>query len=129
MAQRSRSLKRNQVEAAALLASGMKPKEVAEQLGLSTSTVNAWQKKEDFNAYFTALLMGAGKHRYAKALQVLEKQLDDANPWVAQGAARDLANRFEKAVTGVDNNKITVTLAGLPELGTPDNEESDDDEG
>lgn len=124
MAVASRSLKRNQVEAASLLASGMKPAEVARQLGVSTSSISAWQKKPEFEAFFLDLLMSAGKHRYAKALQVLENQMDDPNAWIAQGAARDLANRFEKAVTGIDNNKVTVTLAGLPELGTPDNEET-----
>lgn len=123
MALRRRTMTRAMADAAGLLAAGMKTKEIAKELDLKESTILTWMKREDFESYFRALLNSSGRMRYARALKVLEKQLDDKNPWVAQGAARDLATRFEKAVTGIDNNKITVTLEGIPELGTPDNEE------
>ena len=118
-----RNFTKKQAEAAGLYATGLKASEIAEQLGVTTYQVNKWIKDEYFQEYFKRILENAAKQRYAKAISVLEKQMDDKNQWIAQGAARDLATRFEKQVTGIDSNKITVSLAGLPELGTPDNEE------
>ena len=122
----ARSLPRKAVEAAALLATGMHIKDIAAQLEVTPSKVSGWVKREDFQQHYRQILQSAGLRQYAKAINVLENQLDSKNDWIAQGAARDLANRFEKAVAGIDSNKITVTLAGMPELGTPDNEESEE---
>lgn len=122
----ARSLPRKAVEAAALLATGMHIKDIAAQLEVTPSKVSGWIKREDFQQHYRQILQSAGLRQYAKAINVLENQLDSKNDWIAQGAARDLANRFEKAVAGIDSNKITVTLAGMPELGTPDNEESEE---
>ena len=122
----ARSLPRKAVEAAALLAAGMHIKDIAARLEVTPSKVSAWIKREDFQQHYRQILQSAGLRQYAKAINVLENQLDSKSEWIAQGAARDLANRFEKAVAGIDSNKITVTLAGMPELGTPDNEESEE---
>lgn len=122
----ARSLPRKAVEAAALLATGMHIKDIAAQLEVTPSKVSGWIKREDFQQHYRQILQSAGLRQYAKAINVLENQLDSKSEWIAQGAARDLANRFEKAVAGIDSNKITVTLAGMPELGTPDNEESEE---
>ena len=120
------SLPRKAVEAAALLATGMHIKDIAAQLEVTPSKVSGWIKREDFQQHYRQILQSAGLRQYAKAINVLENQLDSKSEWIAQGAARDLANRVEKAVAGIDSNKITVTLAGMPELGTPDNEESEE---
>ena len=122
----ARALPRKAVEAAALLATGMHIKDIAAQLEVTPSRVSGWIKREDFQQHYRQILQSAGLRQYAKAINVLENQMDSKSEWIAQGAARDLANRFEKAVAGIDSNKITVTLAGMPELGTPDNEESEE---
>lgn len=126
MAVPKRSLPKKAAEAASLLATGMTYKQIAEQLELPPSRIQQWAKREDFKQLYRQILEGAGLRQYARAINVLETQMESKNDWLAQNAARDLANRFEKAVAGIENNRITVTLAGMPELGTPDNEESED---
>lgn len=126
MAIPKRSLPKKAAEAASLLATGMTYKQIAEQLELPPSRIQQWAKREDFKQLYRQILEGAGLRQYARAINVLETQMESKNDWLAQNAARDLANRFEKAVEGIENNRITVTLAGMPELGTPDNEESED---
>ena len=126
MAIPKRSLPKKAAEAASLLATGMTYKQIAEQLELPPSRIQQWAKREDFKQLYRQILEGAGLRQYARAINVLETQMESKNDWLAQNAARDLANRFEKAVAGIENNRITVTLAGMPELGTPDNEESED---
>ena len=126
MAVPKRSLPKKAAEAASLLATGMTYKQIAEQLDVKPQQVSKWAQREDFKQLYRQILEGAGLRQYARAINVLETQMESKNDWLAQNAARDLANRFEKAVAGIENNRITVTLAGMPELGTPDNEESED---
>ena len=121
-----RSLPKKAAEAASLLATGMTYKQIAAALDLPTSRIQSWAQREDFKQLYRKILEGAGLRQYARAINVLENQMESKNEWLAQNAARDIANRFEKAVAGIENNKITVTLAGMPELGTPDNEETMD---
>lgn len=128
MAIPKRSLPKKAAEAASLLATGMTYKQIAEQLELPSSRIQQWAKREDFKQLYRQILEGAGLRQYARAINVLETQMESKNDWLAQNAARDLANRFEKAVAGIENNRITVTLAGMPELGTPDNEETVDEQ-
>jgi alkyl sulfatase BDS1-like metallo-beta-lactamase superfamily hydrolase len=128
MANHKRSLPKKAAEAASLLATGMTYKQIAEQLELPPSRIQQWAKREDFKQLYRQILEGAGLRQYARAINVLETQMESKNDWLAQNAARDLANRFEKAVAGIENNRITVTLAGMPELGTPDNEETVDEQ-
>lgn len=122
----ARSLPKKAAEAASLLATGMTYKQIAEALDTNASMIAKWAQREDFKKLYQQILERAGMRQYAKAINVLETQMDSKNEWLAQNAARDIANRFEKAVAGIESNRITVTLAGLPELGTPDNEETID---
>ena len=59
---------------------------------------------------------------YGEAIDIIRKQLNHSNGWLANKAANDLLNRFAPVVMGEDSKAITVKIEGMPELGTPNDE-------
>ena len=57
---------------------------------------------------------------YGRALARIDQQIDDSNPWIAQGAAREVLQRYGPAIMGEDDQTVTVKIEGMPEIGTPD---------
>ena len=59
---------------------------------------------------------------YAKALNLMDRQVGSANEWIAQGAARDLLSRFDKQIMQKDEKQeIVIRLTGGEiELGEPE---------
>lgn len=55
-----------------------------------------------------------------KAQNKLVTQIDDNNPWVAQGAAREVMNRFGSKVFGEEEKTLSIKIEGMPALGSPD---------
>ena len=56
---------------------------------------------------------------YGEAIDVIRKQLNNANGWLANKAANDLLNRFAPVVMGTEDQSVTIRIEGMPELGTP----------
>ena len=84
--------------------------------------VHVWMEQPDFIAAYKRMQMNAAMPRYSKAMKVFDKQMDDANPWVAQGAAREIANRFGPMIMGENERQVTVRIEGMPEIGVPDDD-------
>lgn len=61
------------------------------------------------------------QHGYA--MRKIIEQIDDENGWLAQNAAREVLNRTTPIIFGKEADTITVKIEGMPEIGTPDNEE------
>lgn len=105
--------------AMALLAVGKKPEEIAAEVGVTKTTVYKWMKNPELSAEANALIREKSQYRVARAYQVLEKQLDDPNPWVAQAAARLIIERLGAALQDSESDNV-IRIEGMPRLGVPD---------
>lgn len=82
-----------------------------------------WVEKPEFLEAYRKLEQGMMMPRYSKAMKVFDRQLEDSNPWVAQGAAREIANRFGPQLMGQSETEVVVRVEGMPDLGTPEDME------
>lgn len=108
----------NMTEAASLAALGLGRDAIAEKLGVNPSTVSRWLKRDDVKALRTAALADVVAAMIPKAYAVLEGQLSHSNPWVAQGAARELIRLFNLQQGASDAN-VVVTFGSMPLPGAP----------
>lgn len=107
--------------AVAMFAMGKTPDEIAAELSVSSSTVRRWMKDPEISGEVNELIREKSKYRVARALQVIEKQLDHPNPWVAQSAARIMLERFGPVVlTDSNSDDNVIRIEGMPKLGIPD---------
>ena len=111
---------RRKVLAAEMIAAGEKLKDVADILKVSKSTLHRWIKEPAVIELYRSMICGKGYERYARAMQKLDDQIDNSNPWVAQGAARDIANRLHETVTGEASREVVIKVEGMPDLGMPE---------
>lgn len=81
-----------------------------------------WAQEDEFDRCYKEMCKQEALPRYSRAMALFDKQMDNKNPWVAQGAARELANRYGPTIMGEEQNTITVKVEGMPEMGTPDEE-------
>lgn len=99
---------------------GMPYKAVAERLGVSSDTLFGWYSREPAVEKYRQALRVAAMSRNARALKVLEEQLDSDNQWLAQNAAEKLTRLCGPVATGTDENQgITVRIEGVASLGMP----------
>lgn len=107
------------VACAASMAAGKTAREIADDLGVSYPTVISWMKQPEVIEHYRKTLQTASYGIYAKAMKVLESQMTHDNPWVAQGAARELSTRLHEVATG-DSREVIIRIEGptIP-LGLP----------
>ncbi len=126
-AKRTMSTDRRRIVAAELIAGGEIIKDVAAIVGVSEGTVFRWMRDPECIEAYRKMLSVKGYDRYARAMKVLDKQMDGDNAWVAQGAAREVANRYHDAVTGEASREVIIKVEGMPDLGMPDAATDDTD--
>lgn len=105
-------------EAASLAALGLGRDAIAEKVGVNPSTITRWFKRDDVKALRTAALADVVAGMIPKAYAVLEGQLTHSNPWVAQGAARELI-RLWNLQQGASDANVVVTFGNMPRPGAP----------
>ena len=105
-------------EAASLHALGLGKDKIAEQMGVNPSTITRWFKRDDVKALSAAALADVIAGMVPKAYAVLHAQLDSSNPWVAQGAARELI-RLYNMQQGAADSSVVVTFGNMPKPGAP----------
>lgn len=104
--------------AAEMSAGGMDAKSIGKKLGVSGETVKSWLKRDDVIAVRNNELNRYVSKMLPKAYKVLEKQLDDKNPWVAQNAAREII-RLHQLQQGISDSNVIVTFASMNVPGAP----------
>lgn len=105
-------------EAASLHALGLGKDKIAEKMGVNPSTITRWFKREDVKALSAAALSDVVAGMIPKAYAVLQAQLDHSNPWVAQGAARELIRLYNVQQGAADAN-VAVVFNAMPRPGAP----------
>ena len=88
--------------------------------GKATKTLRKWAQLPGFADCYRAIVREIALPSYGRAIQRITKQIDDGNPWVAQGAAREVLARFGPVVMGTEDREIIVKVEGMPDIGMPD---------
>ena len=60
---------------------------------------------------------------YTKARKTLRRSMDDSDKWLAMQSAVNVLNSSGKRIFGSEENTVHVQIEGLPDLGSPDQEE------
>lgn len=98
-----------------------KPTEVSEyKYQKARKVIHQWMKLPGFAECYRAIVREIAMPSYGRALARIDQQIDDSNPWIAQGAAREVLQRYGPAIMGEDDQTVTVKIEGMPEIGTPD---------
>lgn len=105
-------------KAAALSAKGLSTQQIADELGVHRATVSRWFNREDMKAIREAALVEVVAGMIPRAYAVLSAQLNHSNPWVAQGAARELI-RLHNLQQGNADASVVVTFGNMPKPGAP----------
>lgn len=105
-------------QAIELAAAGKSYQEIGDALGVNRTTVSRWFKREDVKAMRDAALAEVVRAMVPRAYAVLHQQLDNKNPWVAQGAAREVIRLYEQQ-QGTADASVVVSFANMPTPGTP----------
>ena len=78
------------------------------------------RKNEHFQEYYRSLITEWSVHNVGRALNKLSEQIDATQPWLANKAANDVITQSKLFIAGADDNTVVVKVEGMPELGTPD---------
>ena len=60
---------------------------------------------------------------YSAARKTLRRSMKQDDNWLAMQAAVNVLNNTGKKIFGSDENNITVHIEGMPDIGSPDQEE------
>lgn len=119
------------LQAAALLADGHDLKDIVTVLWGVTKDgdraafergyrkLRKWQADPKWQEAYQRMLKSSVAPLVGRAVRKIGEQIDHSNPWVAQGAAREVLSRFGTAALGEDDKSVTVRVEGMPTLGVP----------
>lgn len=110
--------------AAIMAAGGASADTIAAQLGAPVSRVKGWLRRDDVIALINDAVAQAAQLAAPYAQQVLIRQLDDGNPWVAQSAAREVLRQAQMAASTAEAT-VTVQFGAMPAPGLPSGAQDD----
>lgn len=110
--------------AAIMAAGGASADTIAAQLGAPVSRVKGWLRRDDVIALINDAVAQAAQLAAPYAQQVLIRQLDDGNPWVAQSAAREVLRQAQMAASTAAAT-VTVQFGAMPAPGLPSGAQDD----
>lgn len=85
--------------------------------------LSLWRKEPEYDKiWFDEMGLG-GRRLLAKGLNKIRAQINSENEWLANKAANDAVNYAKGRVFGESEKTVTVKIEGMPELGTPDQQE------
>lgn len=121
------------LQAAHMLASGeYSYTAIGKELGVERATVVAWMKDPTILAEYREMIKSMVLPGFAGSIRLLIKQIEQGDKkgkeWLAQNAARELANRFGTGIMGSDENDVVVRFESgqqLPTIGMPQQPEED----
>lgn len=111
-------LTQKMIYAAQLAATGLSNQKLADAVGTSVQTIGRWFKRQDMRDLRAAALNDVVAAMVPRAYAVLQAQLEDKNPWVAQGAARELIRLYNVA-QGAADQSVVVSFGNMPQPGAP----------
>ena len=88
------------------------------------SAMYRWRHRNDAQQIWDDEIKERVRRNVTRAIDRLERQIDDDQPWIANKAANDYITLASKTSIFANEEKaLKVEISGMPELGTPDQEE------
>jgi len=82
-----------------------------------------WRKHERYSEVWRDQVEKSCHRLMAKAVRRLDGQIDEKkDKWLANKAANDIMNFAKGRLYSEEDRTVHVTVEGLPDLGTPDDE-------
>lgn len=92
----------------------------------ATQKMHRWRYRPDAQAIWEDEMRARVRRCVPSAVGRLEKQVDNDNDWLANKAANDVINLAKTTgMFAAEEKAINVHVQGMPELGSPDQEEQD----
>ena len=85
--------------------------------------LSMWRNNPEYNKIWLEELGLGGRRMLAKGIRKIREQIDCDQPWLANKAANDAVNFAKPLVLGENEKTVTVKIEGMPDLGTPDQQE------
>lgn len=85
--------------------------------------MSRWRKLPDFESTWKDEVRQILYGCTAEAVQVIKSQLRSDQGWLQNKAANDLLNYGKTQIYGDEEKAVHVKIEGLPDLGSPDQEE------
>lgn len=125
------TLTAKQKEVAFCISRGMTQREAADNVnGVSHATVHNWLRKPEMQEYIAELHCATIDRAFGKALEKVEKALEDPNVWAQLSAADKifaLRRQIEEAKRGSQEVKIVLPVQTfLPDSADDDDPEAED---
>ena len=79
-----------------------------------------WRKRPEFETIWKDEVRSILYGCTAKAIQVINSQMDEDIPWLRNKAANDLMNYGKQQIYGDEERAIHVKVEGMPDIGSPD---------
>ena len=103
---------------------GLGPDDDPKEIHNADCKMSRWRHRDDAQAIWDDEMKARVRRCVPRAVGRLEKQIDNENDWVANKAANDVVNLAK--TTGIfqsEEKAINVQITGMPEIGSPDDEE------
>jgi hypothetical protein len=85
--------------------------------------VRATLRKPEVQERFREMVRERALIEVGHGLKKLREQTENESGWLANKATNDLLNRMWPMVMGEEDKSVVVKIEGMPQLGTPDQEE------
>ena len=109
-----------------------RPEILSEVFGIDPSTMtkdelskydmkmSRWRKRPEFETIWKDEVRSILYGCTAKAIQVINSQMDEDIPWLRNKAANDLMNYGKSQIYGDEEKAVHVKIEGMPEIGSPE---------
>ena len=102
---------------------GVKPTDDPKKVRSAKDKLRKLRRSEKFQEYYRSIITEWTVHNVGKALNRISTQVDSNIPWLANKAANDILNQSKVFMTGVDDNTVVIKMDGMPQLGSPEQED------
>jgi len=82
-----------------------------------------WRKLPEFDSVWKDEVRKVLQACSSEAISVIRNQMRNEEGWLRNKAAMDLLNYGKGQIYGEDDRTVHVQIEGLPEIGSPDQEE------
>ena len=94
----------------------------AREINNCDATMSRWRKHPMYDTVWKDELSRQDYGDYSQAREVLRKSMKSSDAWLAMNSAIQVINNGNKRLFNDENNKITVEITGMPDIGSPDDE-------
>ena len=82
-----------------------------------------WRKHPKYAERWKEVVRQYDYSDYTRARRTLRRSMDDSDKWLAMQSAVNVMNTSGKRIFGEEENTVTVKIEGLPDIGSPDQDE------